>query len=95
MNRRSFLGMLAGAPLVSLPKPETKIASRPPSRALAMLQVDEWTMGNGQCPDCHGMGPPMLWGNVWKESDLGHTPGCARATAMTELGGSPLMYRPS
>ena len=58
------------------------------SKALAMLQQGEWSMGNGQCPDCHGCQPSEWWCD---HIPWGHKPDCARAAAMQELGGKPLM----
>lgn len=60
--------------------------SKKPSRALPRLRVDEWTMGNGQCPDCEGFNPNLRSWKVQCEK-LGHHRKCPRATAIEELGG--------
>ena len=63
---------------------------------------DEWTMGNGQCNTCCGIGPDLAkdhikshehhqhsdWG-PW-EGSVGHKKNCLRALAMDELGLAPL-----
>lgn len=58
--------------------------------ALEFLRKDEWTMGNGQCPDCCGHAPGK-WAPhpcVPTKAHEGHKPDCGRAAAITELGGA-------
>lgn len=51
--------------------------------ALKYLRLNEWTMGNGQCPDCCGSKPRAGW---WTET-VGHRLGCKKAEAIESLGG--------
>lgn len=60
--------------------------------ALEYLKSKEWSMGNGQCPDCYGAhkgwhGHPAFL----QAASIGHEPDCPLAAAITELGGEPLM----
>ncbi len=51
--------------------------------ALEYLKSKEWSMGNGQCPDCYGSRPRMGW---WTET-IGHKPNCKLAKAIVTAGG--------
>lgn len=72
------------------------------SAAYEFLRKDEWTMGNGQCPDCFGKAPGKWYrapGGFRPAHPLaptpgheGHAPGCPRAAAIVELGGD-VVYR--
>jgi len=60
--------------------------------ALAYLQKNEWSKGNGQCPECSGV--PASWHGhpLHKTSEtIGHESECPLASAIKELGGAPLM----
>ena len=57
--------------------------------ALEFLLKDEWTMGNGQCPDCCG-NKPGAWAPhpcVPDKTYEGHRSDCQRALSIIELGG--------
>lgn len=62
------------------------------SKALEYLKKLEWSMGNGQCPDCEGV-PPRWHGHpLYLTADrIGHKCGCPMAQALTYLGETPLM----
>lgn len=57
----------------------------------------EWSMGNGQCPECAGHPDRSQWrrhpayliggGPKW----LGHEPSCILAACLRDLGEVPLM----
>ena len=47
------------------------------------LRKKEWSMGNGQCDECEGLGPDMLG---WDPSTFGHEKDCKFAKMMVELG---------
>ena len=60
--------------------------------ALKYLQDKEWSMGNGQCPEC--CGTPASWHGhlLYKTADtIGHEKDCTLAAAIKEVGGKPLM----
>lgn len=59
------------------------------SAAASLLRAGEWSMGNGQCPECHACQP----GRGWWTARVGHIPECARAEALRELGETPEMDR--
>lgn len=59
--------------------------------SLKYLLKREWSMGNGQCPDCYGV--PESWHGhpLHKEANtIGHTDKCALAAAIADAGGKPL-----
>lgn len=62
------------------------------SDAATYLRKREWSMGNGQCPDCHGV--PASWHghpcHMTAES-IGHEKKCDLAAALVALGEKPLM----
>ena len=61
-------------------------------KATKYLKKREWSMGNGQCPDCEGV--PASWHGHplhMKAGSIGHKKGCALAAALRELGETPLM----
>lgn len=55
------------------------------SAAEAYLRKKEWSMGNGQCPECCATGPAWLllggWGN-----EIGHKRNCDLAQGLEDLG---------
>lgn len=64
-----------------------------PDVAAAYLKDREWSMGNGQCPDCCGLPPGWLsWtGHTFYREKIGHELDCKLASALRDVGGSPLM----
>ena len=46
------------------------------------LRKQEWSMGNGQCPECCGCSPKIRWG---RDVNLGHKSGCALNAALQEI----------
>ena len=63
------------------------------SAALAFLLKDEWTMGNGQCHTCRGLGETFCYGPN-EEAHWGHLPACELAVAIKALGGNPFYDKP-
>lgn len=59
---------------------------------LNYLKKLEWSMGNGQCPECCGV-PPSWYGHPCHRTygSIGHHKGCKLAASLKELGDSPLM----
>lgn len=61
------------------------------SAPIAYLRKQEWSLGNGQCPECGGV--PESWFphplHPTPET-LGHEHGCALAGAIEALGETPL-----
>ena len=59
-----------------------------PPKTIQWLRKDEWTMGNGQCPDCCGCKPGGWVGHpcVPTSDYEGHEKGCPRAESLEELG---------
>lgn len=51
------------------------------------LRKREWSMGNGQCPDCCGV-PPDWLGHPLHETPetIGHKLGCQLAEALADAG---------
>ena len=63
--------------------------------AITYLRRLEWSMGNGQCPECCGASDDGRWhGHPLYRllSDLGHKLDCALANSIEELGGE-VTYR--
>lgn len=59
------------------------------SKTIEFLRRDEWTMGNGQCGECCGLGTGFLHGSFGGHEDvgrIGHRPACALALSLEELG---------
>ena len=56
---------------------------------IEFLRKKEWSMGNGQCPDCCGLG--VTFEKQSDAKDIGHKKNCTRAKALRELGEKPLM----
>ena len=60
--------------------------------ALQYLKSREWSMGNGQCPDCCGV--PASWHGhplYMTAEKIGHQAECNLAVALLQLGETPLM----
>ena len=56
------------------------------------LKKQEWSMGNGQCPNCCGV--PESWHGHpchMTAETIGHEPGCLLAKALRAIGERPLM----
>ena len=55
--------------------------------AIGYLRGKEWSMGNGQCPDCHGV-PESSHGSLCHPTSdtIGHKADCALALALCGLG---------
>ena len=61
------------------------------SSALDYLLSKEWSMGNGQCPECGGVPESWFPHPCHTTADtLGHKEDCCLAAGIKELGGSPL-----
>lgn len=59
---------------------------------LTYLQNKEWSMGNGQCPECYGVSEEWLGHPLYLTSEkLGHQKGCPLAAQLKASGGNPLM----
>ncbi len=61
-------------------------------KAVDYLLEREWSMGNGQCPECCGV-PPSWHGHPLHltANTIGHEYGCKIAAALMECGEKPLM----
>ncbi len=65
----------------------------PKYTATEYLRNREWSLGNGQCPDCCGLDPkPGLWDG---RGTVGHTPKCKLANTLRELGSEVVFERPA
>jgi len=63
----------------------------PPCSALKYLLAKEWSMGNGQCPECEGVHEGWFPHPLHATADtLGHKNSCKLAASIAELGGTPL-----
>ena len=62
------------------------------NEAVKYLLKKEWSMGNGQCPDCYGV--PARWHghplHLTSET-IGHKKDCPLAASLVALGQTPLM----
>ena len=61
-------------------------------KALEFLQDKEWSMGNGQCPECCGV--PESWhGHLLypTSENIGHKADCILAAAIKDVDGTPVM----
>ena len=61
-------------------------------KATSYLKTQEWSMGNGQCPDCCGV--PESWHGHpchMTTKTIGHEAGCSLAEALRAVGERPLM----
>lgn len=69
------------------------------TKALAYLRNIEWSMGNGQCPECHGARASWYGHPCHRDPEgIGHRATCELAAAISALGEAPLMvgtFRPS
>ena len=68
---------------------------RKPGKAVRWLLNLEWSMGNGQCPECCGLHAGWLAdyfpgiGPRYTKKDIGHKRGCGLAAALVALGRTP------
>jgi hypothetical protein len=63
-----------------------------PTKAIKYLKKKEWSMGNGQCPECCGVPPDWLGHPLYLDSSkIGHKPGCKLASALNSVGEHPVM----
>jgi len=60
--------------------------------AVKYLKDKEWSMGNGQCPECCGV-PESWYGHPChlKAETIGHKADCPLAASLRDLGDTPLM----
>lgn len=59
--------------------------------SLKYLKKREWSMGNGQCPDCCGVHKGWLGHPLYLDgTEIGHEPKCSLAVAIADAGGKPL-----
>ena len=61
-------------------------------KAVEYLRKREWSMGNGQCPDCCGV--PESWHGHpchLTAATIGHSQDCPLADALRHAGEKPLM----
>jgi len=58
--------------------------------ALKYLKEREWSMGNGQCPDCYGVHEGWYGESYLDTKSIGHKKDCSLAASLLDLGGSPL-----
>jgi len=62
------------------------------SAALAYFKGKEWSMGNGQCPECCGVHEGWLGHPLYlTDRNIGHTADCKLAASLKELGAEPVM----
>lgn len=60
--------------------------------ALDYLRKKEWSMGNGQCPECCGVHEGWLGHPLYlTDEGIGHKTECDLAAAIKSAGGEPLM----
>lgn len=58
---------------------------------LEYLKSKEWSMGNGQCPECFGVHEGWYGHPLHMEPEtIGHKKDCKLAKAIKDLGGDPL-----
>jgi len=51
------------------------------------LRSKEWSMGNGQCPECNGLDPDHYGTGGWiRKSEFGHTTNCPLGLSLKEIG---------
>jgi hypothetical protein len=59
--------------------------------ALDYLLAHEWSMGNGQCPECHGVHAGWYPHPCHMTPDtIGHKLDCPLAASILDVGGKPL-----
>lgn len=62
------------------------------NKAVDYLLKKEWSMGNGQCPECCGV--PASWlghHGYMNAASIGHEKNCSMAAALTDLGQTPII----
>ena len=61
------------------------------NNALEYLKNKEWSIGNGQCPECFGVHEGWYGHPLHMEPEtIGHKKDCKLAKAIKDLGGGPL-----
>jgi hypothetical protein len=50
------------------------------------LKAKEWSLGNGQCPECYGSKPRHKWWTI----TVGHKADCVLAKALEEIKIKPI-----
>lgn len=62
------------------------------NKAAAYLKKSEWSMGNGQCPECCGVSAKWFGHSLHTTAgSIGHQKKCALAKALRAVGVRPLM----
>ena len=62
------------------------------SEIINFLVKREWSMGNGQCPECYGVPPSWHGHPSYNTSEnIGHKAECIQAKMMCEVGLIPLI----
>jgi len=62
------------------------------NKTIEYLRKKEWSMGNGQCPECCGV--PKSWHGhpcYMKADSIGHKKDCGLALSLKDLGEKPVM----
>lgn len=60
--------------------------------AVEYLKKQEWSMGNGQCPECCGVSSKWLGHPLHLDSStIGHKSSCGMAASLASLNVSPIM----
>lgn len=62
------------------------------NKSTEYLKKHEWSMGNGQCPECCGV--PASWHGHpchMTAETIGHEADCSLAAALRDAGETPLM----
>lgn len=60
----------------------------PLAESIKYLEEREWSLGNGQCDECNGLGPKFYGHHEAKE--LGHERSCKFAKLLVDLGAFPI-----
>ena len=61
-------------------------------KTIEFLRAKEWSMGNGQCPECCGAHQGWLGHPLHLDaSGIGHKADCPLAASLRELGASPVV----
>lgn len=61
------------------------------THALEYLKAQEWSMGNGQCPECYGTPESWFGRGILRAEEVGHEPNCKLARSIRELGGGTVL----
>jgi hypothetical protein len=77
-------GACTGGYYVKAGEKRVKVSPAPEKAIIRYFRRNEWTMGNGQCRDCHGAGRPFA-GQTHQDM-IGHTAKCEVAKILESLG---------